>query len=152
MNHNKRGFTLIETLIYIALVTLIMGSGVVAAFYIIDSSEKSKTNIATVAEADFLLRKIDWALTGATSIDTSLPETLSVTKTGFPTISIYRNVSSNRAEIAVGSATSTLTENGIRVTGLMFTYFPPVPPKPAGVTASTAINGSNFQMTKYLRK
>jgi type II secretory pathway pseudopilin PulG len=45
-----RGITLIETLIYIALFMLLIGSGVISAYYIIDSSEKNKSDVSTAAE------------------------------------------------------------------------------------------------------
>ena len=147
--HN--GFTLIETIIYIALLTLIIGSGVVAGFYVIDSSEKEKANINAIAEAAFLMRKIDWALNGADSIDVSAPTILKVTRGG---LSIWVHAPSDRALISKDGGTSwtELTGDWTKITDLTFQDIPAAPPKPAGVTAKFKADGKDFEMTKYLRK
>ena len=59
----QRGFTLVEVIIYIALLAFLLGSGVAASFYIVDSAEKNKSDVNAEAEAHFFLRKIEWALT-----------------------------------------------------------------------------------------
>src|SRR3989344_1509100 len=84
----KEGFTLIEVMIYLALFTLLLGAGIVSAFYIIDAAERNKYEDSANAEAQFLLRKIDWALTGVSVIN-SPPSAgssgvLSVDKADFP--------------------------------------------------------------------
>ena len=145
------GFTLIETLIYIALLAFIIGSGVAASFYVIDSSQREGTNINAIAEAAFLMRKIDWALNGADSINVSDPTTLKVTKGG---LSIWIHAPSDRALISKdgGSSWIELTGEWVKITSLSFQDIPAVPPKPAGVTTKFEANGKLFEMTKYLRK
>ena len=64
----KKGFSLIEVIIYIALMAFLMGAGITAAFFVIDSSQKNKEEVNVQAEGNFILRKIDWALTGATDV------------------------------------------------------------------------------------
>ncbi len=59
---NQKGFTLIETIIYIALFAIIIGGGMVAAYQIIQATEASNNHITLQEEANFLLRKINWAL------------------------------------------------------------------------------------------
>ncbi len=155
----NKGFTLIETIIYIALLALIMGSGVIAGLYAVDSSQNGLANINTLAEAGFLLRKIDWALTGADNFDSSIPGTLSVNKNGFASNPIIIDYAADpltrrgRARIKIGSAQPIeLTGDRVNVTSLEFKNIPAVPPKPAGITASTTIDGKHFEITKYLRK
>ncbi len=60
----QKGFTLVETLLYIALFTIIIGGGIVAVYQIIQSTEASYSHVILQEEANFLFRKIDWALTG----------------------------------------------------------------------------------------
>ena len=160
----NRGFTLVETLIYIALLTLVIGSGVVAAFYVIDSSEKEKTNINAIAEAAFLMRKIDWALNGveSTSIHDPSPgppgPMLSVDKSlPFPPasnpIEIDLDTASGRARLSRAGGTAVeLTSEWVTIENLLFEHIPAAPPKPAGVTAKFKADGKDFEMTKYLRK
>ena len=62
---NNPGFTLIETIIYLALFSIVIGGGMVAAFQVIQSANASNNHIIVQEEGNFLLRKIDWALTGA---------------------------------------------------------------------------------------
>src|SRR3989344_3115161 len=78
---NKNGLTLLETVIYMGILTFLMGAGVTAAFYIIDSGQKDKTGVNVQAEGNFLLRKIEWAMTGASSDSMIVsPTTLSLAK------------------------------------------------------------------------
>jgi type II secretory pathway pseudopilin PulG len=56
-----KGFTLIETLLYIALLSLLM-SGILFAFYQVVESTGQISKLATaVAEGDFVQRKYRWA-------------------------------------------------------------------------------------------
>ena len=156
MNHsNKRGFTLIEVIIYVALLMFIMGSGVVAAFYVVDSSANGKAKISTLAEAGFLMRKIDWALTGDDSIDLSQPGVLSVNKNGYSAnpVVISLDIASARARISEGgSASLELTTDRVKVSSLTFESIPAAPPRPAGVVAHVVVDGMPFDLKKYLRK
>ena len=144
------GFTLIEVMVYIALLTFIIGSGVAASFYLIDASEKGKSDINAIAEADFFMRKIDWALIDATSLDLLTPSVMKIYRTGFPDKKI--NLASNPAQLTIGAGTDFITGDRVKITGLTFVFIPTSPPKPAGMTASFLANGQPFSMTKYLRK
>ncbi len=59
---NKRGITLIETLIYIALFALLIGGGVSSAYTLIESSDKIGVRAMMEEEGNFLLAKIAWVL------------------------------------------------------------------------------------------
>lgn len=152
-----RGITLIETLVYIALLTLFIGSGIVSAFYIIDSSEKNKLKISATAEAQFLLRKIDWALTGVTIIDSpssgTSGGTLSVNQADFGDNPIVISLDSNRAQLSRGgSAAEYLTTERVKIENLTFTHRPAQGAKPAAVAVSFTASGKGFEMIKYWRK
>jgi Tfp pilus assembly protein PilV len=62
------GFTLIETIIYLVLFIIIIGGGMVATYQVIQGTEASYNHVVLQEEANFLLRKIQWALTGATVV------------------------------------------------------------------------------------
>lgn len=157
-NHLKsRGFTLIETIIYIALMALLIGGGVIASYYIIDSSEKGKAKINDIADGEFLVRKIDWALN---SVDTIISPTtgppaseLRVNKNGFASNPIVIDLVSGHARISTGGgAPVELTGDRVNITNLSFELIPAVPPKPAAITANFNADGKHFETTKYLRK
>lgn len=63
-----RGFTLIEALVYLALFAILMGGAVVAAYNLFEAAERDGTRVMLQEEGDFLLAKIDWALSGAQSV------------------------------------------------------------------------------------
>lgn len=69
-NH-KKGFTLIETLIYMALSGIIIVGFVLAAFPIFTNTDKISANIAKEGEAVFMMQKLYWMLNHSTDIDIS---------------------------------------------------------------------------------
>lgn len=80
-NRTKGGFTLIETIIYVALFAFIMTSALVSVYSILSSSARNQTKAMVQEEGSFLLGKIDWALSGISSASVSNGgNTLSVIK------------------------------------------------------------------------
>lgn len=138
----KKGFTLIETIIYIALLAFLMGAGISAAFYIIDSSQKNKSEVNVQAEGNFILRKLEWALTGADDVSVS-GTTLTVTKAGGPLVFSYDG--SKYFQLGGLNLNSSL----VTVSGVVF-FVDTTPPKK--ITADFTVNGKAFNLTKYLRK
>ena len=65
----NRGFTLIETVIYLALFGMLMGGAVVAAFNLFESAERQITRAALQNEGSFLMGKIQWAVSGAQAVN-----------------------------------------------------------------------------------
>ncbi len=152
---SKQGFTLIETIIYIAILAFLIGSGITAAFYIIDSSGKNKTDINIQAEGHFLLRKIDWVLTGATVITVpasgSHGAVLQTNKGGVGTVLI--DAVSGRARISVsGGPALEITSSRVNVQNINFMHVAVMGSRPEEVEASSTINGQSLTITKYLRK
>lgn len=66
---NKRGVTLIETLIYIALFALLIGGGVSSAYVLIESSDRIGVHAMLEEEGNFLLAKINWALDAGMAVE-----------------------------------------------------------------------------------
>ncbi len=75
----SKGFTLIETIMYLALFAIIIGGGMVAAYQIIQSAATGTNHVIMEEEANFLLRKIAWAMTGGKTANPSATS-LAVTK------------------------------------------------------------------------
>lgn len=160
------GFTLIETLLYIALFSIIIGGGMIATYQIIEGTDAGKNQVILQEEANFLLRKINWALTGATNISIPSSSTptnnLVLTKNinGIETALTF-NLSGNNLTMKRQSAPAIiLNSNSLKVSNLLFTKMPEISGRPDGVitdfTLTTFQNGRNttqsFSTTKYLRK
>ena len=60
--HNKNGFTLIETIIYIGLFSLIFTGIFVSIYPIFTGAERLTKNIAGEGETAFILARLDYAL------------------------------------------------------------------------------------------
>lgn len=143
------GFTLIEILIYIGLFTIMMGSGVIAAFYVIDSSEKTNRALAAETEAQFLIQKITWLLNETSIIHSPAPGTAS-TVLSADTYTV--DAVSGRARIAESETPALdITERGVRVDNMIFTHLPATPFRSPLLQINFQIDGNNFTATKYLR-
>ena len=150
----NRGFTLIETLIYIALFSIIMTGGFIAAFQILQG-QSTLSNRATIqAEGNFVSAKINWAMTGITTINTpaigATSSTLTVTKIAGNQVTIKYNAASSSIEMqeSAGPIFFPITTANVKVSGLVFSA---TSTGILGITASTTINNKLFTLTKYVR-
>src|SRR3989344_2337496 len=64
----KKGFTLIETLVYLALFALIIGGMVVAAYLLFETSDRYQTRAMLQEEQNFVMAKIMRTLNNAKDI------------------------------------------------------------------------------------
>ncbi|MEK7133550.1 MAG: prepilin-type N-terminal cleavage/methylation domain-containing protein [Patescibacteria group bacterium] len=151
--NNTRGFSLIETIIYIGLFALIMGGGLLAVHQLLQASAQVNDKATIQDEESFVLRKIDWALSGASAIFVPSQTTLTVTRYDSNTVDFRLNGTAiEMRESAIGASYIPITTSNVTVNGLTFTYIAPVGSGPEGVTASTTINGLDASTTKYIRK
>lgn len=155
----QKGFTLIETLIYLALFSIIIGGFLVTAFQIIQGNDSAQQKAVIEEESNFLLRKIDWALSGVGNIN--IPpsglsgSTLSVTKPGLPVGQnpLVFNFNSGNIQLQRGAGASTiLNSSNVTISNLLFNHIPASAQKPEAVKASFNIGNRVFETTKYLRK
>lgn len=65
---NRRGFTLLETLLYIALFSIVMSGAFIATLHMAQGSERQKKTLAVQEEGAFVMRKLNAELTNATSV------------------------------------------------------------------------------------
>lgn len=146
----KTGFTLIEIIIYIALFSIVIGGGMVATYSIIQSTDNGTNHVILQEEANFLLRKINWALTGAISF--TIGSNLSIAKDG---TTLVFDLNSGNMRLTKGGVISILNSSSISVSNLTFT-----PVGANGITTTftltTVQNGRNtsqdYSTTKYLRQ
>lgn len=58
------GFTLIETIVYLALFTLMIGGLVASSYMLFETSDRNQTKAMMQEEANFLVGKINWIMSG----------------------------------------------------------------------------------------
>ena len=149
----NKGFTLIETIIYIALLSIIIGGALVTAYGLMDGSQNVSTKTAVHEEGNFVLRKIIQIVGNTINITTPsaltpYSNTLVVMLNDGSAATIRFNTTNNAIEIQRGSgAFIPLTSTNVKVENLHFGYL-------AGSTvlvcASTTINGFLFETTRRL--
>ncbi len=97
-----KGFTLIETLLYIALLSMLLTGGVTTAFQLLKSTSTDSSQLASYDETVFVLQKISWVLS----------QTGSSTQILSPTIGMHSDVlsviSQNGSHITLCVATGKL--------------------------------------------
>jgi type II secretory pathway pseudopilin PulG len=159
----QRGFTLIETLVYIGLFALIISGLLFSTFNVFQTSDRTKTRAAVQEEGDFLLGKLNWALSGASAVSAPASggtgTTLTLTKAG-SSISFALSSGNLTLQRGVGAATRLNNTNSTITAATLFTHTGSGG-SPEFVTAAFTLqtktpNGlsysQDFQTTKYLRK
>lgn len=141
----NQGFTLIEALIYIALFSIVIGGGIGTAFYIAQGTQNVYQFILRESEANFVLRKIDWALNQANSITVpAIDELVVSTDTG--TLTFEKNGGTIFLE------GENLTGNAVSVNFLRFTKIPVSGSVPEALETELIINGKDFgKVVRYIR-
>lgn len=152
---NQTGFTLIEVLIYSALFSLMMVGMLGGAYMVIQSANQSNARLLVDDEANFVLRKINWALTGVSLISTPSSGltwfTLDVTKTGVGSVKF--RLDSDNIEMDTGSGYIPLDTGNVIAASLSFQHIPPASvDQPAAIRATFYLNDVFYETTKYIRK
>lgn len=122
-----KGFTLIEVLIYSAILTILL-TGVLITFYsVINTSDSLRNQIELVENAKFLEQKLRWALTGTTQINApglgSTSDTLSIERPGAGSPLVF-DLSGGVVRMASGSGDPiSITNDFVIVSSLSFKNF-----------------------------
>jgi prepilin-type N-terminal cleavage/methylation domain-containing protein len=141
-----RGFTLIETIIYLAIFAVVIGGVVVAAYLLFESSGKVQTRAMVLQEEQFVMATIERLLGEAASISAPAAggtgSTLTLTTFGGITHTIARVGDDARLD------GSTLNNSNVRVTALTFSR---TAGNPDGITAEIAVeaNAPNGQIVSF---
>lgn len=144
----QSGFTLIETLIYIALFAILIGGGITAAYGIIEGSDRTSSHAIVEQEGIFVLRKLNWAMTGATDANV-FGSTLTINRGSTVTFSVSAS--------AIEMNSALLTSLNVKASSVSFVEVPAVVGgRPKSVKASFWLTGTKgnkqyFETTKYLR-
>ena len=146
----NKGFTLIEVIIYIALFSLLMGSAFITAYQLIDGSNNLSSKNTTEEEGNFVMRKINWALTSAESFTISGGDEVQINRYSNPT-TVEIKLETGAILLKRNSVLFVaLTTDNVDVTALQFDLIPAS--GPGGITATAIIDGIDFTITKYIRQ
>jgi prepilin-type N-terminal cleavage/methylation domain-containing protein len=145
------GFTLIEMIVYIGLFGIIMAGLVTTSFHLTESARGTSSKVATEEEINFVLKKLDWALTGADSstiVTADLPDELKFKNTKIsPNFIIFSLNADGDIEMEKNSTALLLTTKNVKVGSLQFTY----DSSTKIVTATFVIDNVSSKVTKLLK-
>jgi type II secretory pathway pseudopilin PulG len=144
------GFTLIETLLYIALFSVVVGGCIMTAVALIESSTSVRQRTAIEAEGAFIVQKIEWALTGssiAAPPSGATSTALTLTRGGMTYTFAFS--SSNITLAQNGGAAIPLNTLNAPASGVVFMHLSGTP---GGVEYTFFLGGKQFgPKTRYLR-
>jgi prepilin-type N-terminal cleavage/methylation domain-containing protein len=129
----NRGFTLMETMIYIALFGIIMSGAVVGTYNLLEGGDRNVASAGVQEEGTFLIRKISWALSGGTAVSIS---------GGGSNMTIARG----------GGASIVLNSDRFKISNVLFTYIASINGRPPSVSGSFLVGDKSFTFRDYLRQ
>ena len=129
----RRGFTLIETLVYLALFSIVIGGLFLSAYAFFESIGRNESQAFIQQERDFLIAKIEWTLSGVNPLAANTYGlTLSVTK--YDGTNVRMDVSSGKLRMSTnGGAWHALNNDDSTISSLRFLH-----------TATAGINASEY--------
>ena len=146
----SKGFTLIETIIYIALLGLLLGGGVAVAYQLLQGAGAVDSKNTVQEEGNFVLAKMRYALGSASDVS-NVSGALAISRYDSSQARIRRSDDMLEwSEDGGGTYLSITTENVI-VSNFALTILPPASGAPKGVIATTTINDIEFVLTAYVR-
>ena len=153
----KKGFTLIETLIYAILVATIISGVLISVYQMIQGSATLNTRIVAEEEVNFIFRKIVWALAGAYDINSpgtgDTGTTLSVDKENFSDNPIVLDLNSGNLRIKRGGEEAVILNNEhVAISNATFEHLASSGDKPGGIKVNIFVDNQAYETTIYLRK
>ncbi len=157
----EKGFTLIETIIYAALVSIIIIFSVLVMYQIIEVQDRLKAKAEIEGEAGFVLQKINWVLGGAYSINQpsagATSTTLSINKSNFPQNPLVFDAANGNVRLSRAGGNAIILDNqNVVVDNLIFEHLAAsgnVPPAvKIAIRVSYSFYSKTFETIYYLRK
>jgi len=159
-----KGFTLIETIIYSALISIIIVFAVIVMYQIIDVDEKLTIKTNMEAEGEFIMQKINWALNGTDLINQPLAGAtsgvLSVNQIGSAGNPFVFDASGGNARLSrAGNLAVILNNERVIVDSLIFEHLAGSGATPAAIKTKISVHSANSSLYSqvletifYLRK
>lgn len=152
----NHGFTLIEVLVYSALLAFIMTGVMGAVYMIVQGFNRSSATVTADDEANFILRKFNWAMSCATSVTVpsrgATTNTLRVSRNNIPfgENPLFFDLDSATSTIRIRRGAGALTDlNSLKAASLSFQRTPAS--QSDKIKASFYIDGRQFETSKYIR-
>ncbi len=155
----ERGFTFIETLVYLTLFSIMIGGIVVTAYSLFESSDRNQTKAMMQEEENYLLGKINWALSGVASISVPAANTSDVTLKALKYDGTSNTITQSAGNLTFNGAI--LNNSNVAISNLIFIHAYAGGANPdsleAGFTISAKTpNGMTISQiastTRYIRK
>lgn len=150
----NNGFTLMETMIYIALFSIILTGAITGAYNLLEGGKRNIDSSKIEEDGNFINRKINWALSGATTVSVSPSgKILTITRPDLGAQSPII-ISENSGEITIQRSSGVpvpINNDRFVISDTVFTYKPADNGKPPSIFISFKVNGTNFQFKNYLR-
>lgn len=164
-NFAQKGFTLLEMVIYSGLLALLLSSVVTILYQIAGSHARSRERTEVENEANFLMQKIEWTMSGAQTIAVPAVNTtgtsLSINKFNDPNTYLF-SLASGTLSFTRGTSTARiLNSSHVSVVQALFNHLPSNVFQPEGVSITLQVKASStaivkasttLQTTIYLKK
>jgi len=123
----RHAFTLVESLVYSALLAFFIGAAFIVTTQVLENARKDRSKLEVSEEAEFIMKKIEWALIDAST--TTIPmagtssSTLKVLKYGFAENPLEFRLQDESVELKRSTGAFTrLNNTRVKVTGLTFEH------------------------------
>jgi len=137
----QQGFTLIELILYIALLSIFLSGAIIFAWDVIYSREKAHAQRMVNQSASTAMMRIDYEIRNAETINSITPTQLVLSRSGSTTTF---NLNGTTLEISLnGSGPFPLTSNQTRVTNLVFSETNTALANTKGVTVDITLEQSS---------
>jgi prepilin-type N-terminal cleavage/methylation domain-containing protein len=152
---HRQGFTLIEMVVYVALLSLLVGGTLLTVYNLLTDVGTMRGKVNTDEEANFMLRKIDWALAGATYGGVTNPTPgnssafLQVNKGGFAENPIRIDLASSTMQLSRAGDAQPISSSNVTVADLNFQRYA-VASSSQVIRTTFKLNGRTFELVKYL--
>ena len=132
------GFTLVETIIYVALLSIVTSFVMVVFYQLIGSNDQHRNRMEVDSEANFMMQKMVWAIIGASAINSpainSTGTSLSIDKFNYGQNPIVFDLNSRNLRISKASSTGALLGSPrVFVDTIIFEHVGAVQSAPEGV-------------------
>ena len=122
----NRGTTLIEAVVYLALLAILMSGAVIAAFNLFEANGRAETHILLQEEGGFLLGKIEWALRGAHIVSepgkNEEGSTLTLKRWGSDDMLSFSHTDSDLLSAVGGTPGVPLNNTNVQLSSILFTH------------------------------
>lgn len=150
-----KGFTLVEVIIYAALVSLMAEFSIFSTNQIIKNNNLVRAKIEVEEEMNFILRKIDWAMSGANAINQpaggATSTVLSVNKINFFQNPIVFDLNNGNVRLSKGgSGFSELNSRSVTVSKFIFEHIAASGAMPTAVKAMVTVNSKTANYSKTI--